>query len=182
MIKKFFLLTLAVLFCSTFLNSFNIEADEPTSLSLRSTAFKDGGKIPKKYTCDGEDVSPPLSWSGAPYGTKSYVIIMEDPDAPGGTFTHWVLYDLPAGLTNLSEGVEKKSDLKEGPKQGVNDFGRVGYGGPCPPGGTHRYIFTLYALDIAGLDLKGKATREEVLNTARGHVISKTNLIGTYSR
>src|ERR1700757_2753051 len=127
MIKKFFLLTLAILFCSTFLNSFNIRADEPTSLSLRSTAFKDGGKIPKEYTCDGEDVSPPLSWSGAPYGTKSYVIIMEDPDAPGGTFTHWVLYDLPAETRELPQAIRKAEQLPNGSRQGINDFGEIGY-------------------------------------------------------
>jgi Raf kinase inhibitor-like YbhB/YbcL family protein len=182
MIKIFFLLTFIVLFCSAFLNSLKSEADEPISFSLRSAVFKDEGKIPKKYTCDGEDVSPPLSWSGVPDGTKSYVVIMEDPDAPGGVFTHWVLYDLPASLTNLSEGVEKKVDLK-GPKQGVNDFGRVGYGGPCPPeGSTHRYIFRLYALDTPGLNLKGESTKEEVLKIIKNQVLSETSLTGIYGR
>ena len=183
MTKKFFVLTLAVFFCFTFLNDpRSTKGYEPISFSLTSTAFKNGEKIPRKYTCDGENTSPPLSWSGAPNETKSYAIILEDPDAPGGTFTHWVLYDLPAIVTSLPEGAGEKGDSKEGPKRGVNDFGRVGYGGPCPPGGTHRYIFRLYSLDIQDLNLKGKATKEGVLKAAKGHVISETELVGTYSR
>ncbi|MER3446011.1 MAG: YbhB/YbcL family Raf kinase inhibitor-like protein [Candidatus Dadabacteria bacterium] len=152
------------------------------SLSLTSTIFKNGEKIPRKYTCDGKDISPPLSWSGVPNGTKSYAIILEDPDAPGGTFTHWVLYDLPVAITGLPEGAGKKGGSNKGSKQGVNDFGRIGYSGPCLPRGTHRYIFRLYALDVAGLNLKERATKEEVLKAAKGHVISEAELVGTYSR
>jgi Raf kinase inhibitor-like YbhB/YbcL family protein len=174
---------LAVPFCFTFLNDLkSARGRESVSFSLTSTTFKNGEKIPRRYTCDGEDTSPPLFWSGAPNGTESYAIILEDPDAPGGTFTHWVLYDLPATTTSLPEGAGKNGKFKESSKQGVNDFGRIGYGGPCPPEGTHRYIFRLYALNIAGLNLKEKATKEEVLKTAKGHVISETELVGTYSR
>ncbi len=183
MAKKFFLLMIVAPFCLTFLNNTkSAKCDETTLLSLTSTTFRNGEKIPRKYTCDGEDTSPPISWSGAPNGTKSYAIILEDPDAPGGTFTHWVLYDLPANVTALPEGAGKKRNHNEGSKQGVNDFGRIGYSGPCPPGGTHRYIFRLYALDVKDLNLKEKATKEEVLKAAKGHVISETELVGTYSR
>ncbi len=180
--RKIFLLTPSVLFCLVFLSSLKSEGAEPASFSLTSTAFKNGEKIPRRYTCDGEDMSPPLSWSGTPNGTKSYSIILEDPDAPGGTFTHWVLYDLPATVMGIPEGGWGNGKSKEGSKQGINDFGRAGYGGPCPPGGMHRYIFTLYALDVSGLNLKGRATKEEVLNAAKDHVISETELVGTYSR
>jgi Raf kinase inhibitor-like YbhB/YbcL family protein len=183
MTKKFFLLTLEVLFCFAFLNSLKgAKSYESTSFSLTSAAFKNGGKIPRKYTCDGEDTSPPLSWSGAPNGTESYAFTLEDPDAPGGIFTHWVLYDLPATAIGLSEGAGKKENSKEGSKQGVNDFGRIGYGGPCPPGGTHRYIFRLYALNISDLNLKGNVTRKEVLKIVKNHVLSETRLTGIYER
>src|SRR5712692_6614337 len=131
MAKKCFLLTIAVLFCFPFLSSLkSAKGRESVSFSFTSTAFTNGETIPKKYTCDGEGTSPPLSWSKAPNGTKSYAIILEDPDAPGGVFTHWVLYDLPATATGLPQGAGKKGDSKESPKQGVNDFGRIGYGGP----------------------------------------------------
>lgn len=183
MTKKFFVLTLAVFFCLAFLNNHrSAKGYEFISFSLTSTAYKNGEKIPRKYTCNGEDTSPPLFWRGAPNGTKSYAIVLEDSDAPGGTFTHWILYDLPATTAGLPEGAGKEGDSKGGSKQGVNDFGHFGYGGPCPPGGTHRYIFRLYSLDIPDLNLKGKATKEGVLKAAKGHVISETELVGTYSR
>ncbi len=176
MLRKSFLLVLTVLLFSTL-------SEEAFSLSLSGMAFKDGGEILKRYTCDGEDASPPLSWSGTPDGTKSYVIIMQDPDAPGSTFTHWVLYDLPASVTDLSEGIEKEAELNESWKQGINDFGGVGYGGPCSPRGSkHRYVFTLYALDTSSLNLKGKATKEEVLKATKVHVLSETSLTGVYGR
>lgn len=172
-----------ILFCFIFLNSPKItKGREPISFSLTSTAFKNGEKIPRKYSCDGDNTSPMLSWNGTPNGTKSYAIILEDPDAPGGTFTHWILYDLPATASGLPEGAGKEGNSNEVSKQGVNDFGHVGYGGPCPPEGTHRYIFRLYTLDIPGLNLKGRATKDEVLKATMGHVISDTELIGIYSR
>jgi Raf kinase inhibitor-like YbhB/YbcL family protein len=183
MTKKFLVLTVAVPFCFAFLNNpRSAKGYEPMSFSLTSTAFKNGAKIPRKYTCNGEERSPPLFWSGALNGTKSYAIILEDPDAPGGTFTHWVFYDLPATATGFAEGAGKEEDSKEGSKQGINDFGHFGYGGPRPPRGTHSYIFRLYTLDIPELNLKGKATKEEVLKAAKGHVTAGTELVGTYSR
>src|SRR5216683_6772325 len=118
------------------------------SLQLTTSAFPSQGTIPKKFTCDGSDVSPPLAWSGAPPGTRSFALIVDDPDAPVGTWVHWVLYDLPANTKELAEGVPKQEQLSNGARQGRNDFRKIGYGGPCPPPGKpHRYFFKLYALD-----------------------------------
>ena len=125
------------------------------SLLITSSAFSASQNIPKQYTCDGPDVSPQLSWKDAPAGTKSFALIVDDPDAPGGTWVHWVLFNLPGGAHELPEGVEKKEQLASGALQGRNDFRKIGYNGPCPPPGKpHRYLFKLYALD-ATLDLKG---------------------------
>ena len=148
---------------------------------LSSTAFKDNEYIPRKYTCDGEDISPPLSWSGAPPETKSYVLIVYDPDAPKGTFYHWLLYNIPAEISSLPEGVPKNPETGYG-LQGVNDFGTLGYGGPCPPtGSTHRYVFVLLALDTE-LDLSSGATINELLKAVEGHVIAYAKLTGIYGR
>src|SRR6266576_1502901 len=117
------------------------------AFALSSTAFKDGAAIPVKHTCDGADVSPPLAWSGAPQGTRSFAIIADDPDAPAGTWVHWVLYNLPAEGLGLIENTPQTETLTGGGVQGKNDFGKIGYGGPCPPSGTHRYFFKFYALD-----------------------------------
>ena len=117
-------------------------------LTIRSSAFAHGGMIPKKFTCDGADISPSLSWSKGPEETKSYALISDDPDAPMGTWVHWVIYNLPASVKELTENVPKTGQLDNGALQGKNDFGNFGYGGPCPPGGTHRYYFKVYALDI----------------------------------
>ena len=153
------------------------------SLTISSTAFKDGGAIPKEYTCDGTDLSPPITWEGVPSGTKSFALIMDDPDAPVGTFNHWVLYDLPAETKGLPEGVSKEPTLSDGAKQGISSFRRAGYGGPCPPRGpAHRYFFTLYALDIQTLGLSAKASKEEVENKIKGHVIGKAVIMGRYGR
>lgn len=149
---------------------------------LTSTAFKEGGDIPVKYTCDGEDVSPPLSWSALPEGAGSLALIVDDPDAPGGTFTHWVLFNLPADTWALPEGVSKRKVLDSGALQGVNDFGRMGYGGPCPPPGrAHTYRFHLYALDME-LDLPAGATKGEVMKALKGHVLADGVLKGKYRR
>ena len=132
------------------------------SFEISSTAFPDGGMIPKKFTCDGADVSPPLSWTPAPAGTQSFALIMDDPDAPAGTWVHWVIYNLPADTRELPEGVEKQKQLASRAIQGRNDFRRIGYGGPCPPPGKpHRYYFKLYALDTE-LTLKAEATKPEL--------------------
>lgn len=151
------------------------------ALELTSIAFKNGSGIPSKYTCDGSDVSPPLSWSGVPAGTKSLALIADDPDAPMGTWVHWVAWNIPASVTNLKEGLEKSAALADGTKQGISDFKRPGYGGPCPPSGTHRYMFKLYALD-ATLDLAENTTKAKVEAAMKGHVLGQATLMGTYSR
>lgn len=149
---------------------------------LTSSAFQEGERIPDRYTCKGEDLSPPLSWREAPAGTKSFALIVEDPDAPGGTFIHWVIYNLPAALTELSEGVTASEQLEDGTLQGVNDFRTIGYRGPCPPPGKpHRYFFILQALDRE-LDLKARATKAQLEKETRGHVLAEAKLMGTYSR
>jgi Raf kinase inhibitor-like YbhB/YbcL family protein len=156
------------------------------TIRLESAAFEEGGTIPKVNTCDGTGTSPPLEWSGVPETARSLSLIVEDPDAPGGTFTHWVLFDLPPDLKGLSEGIPPEGEVKLTPggataRQGKNDFGKLGYGGPCPPGGIHRYNFLLYALD-AGPDLKPGATREELLRVLQGHILAEGRLMGRYTR
>ncbi len=150
---------------------------------LISAAFKDGTPIPAKYTCDGVDVSPPLAWSGAPAGTRSVALIADDPDAPGGTWVHWVLYNLPAEVSDLPENIAKVESLDlGGSRQGRNDFRRPGYGGPCPPPGpAHRYFFKLYALDTR-LELKAGAQKKDVEAAMEGHVLGSAQLMGTYAR
>jgi len=151
------------------------------ALQLSSTAFSNGGDIPVKYTCDGNDVSPALSWSNAPTDTKSFALIMDDPDAPSGTFTHWVLYAIPANTQQLPEGVPTDEQTNVG-RQGRNGFGHTGYGGPCPPPGRpHRYFFKLYALN-SDLNLKAGASRNELESAMKGHVIGHTELMGRYQR
>ena len=146
------------------------------TILLNSSAFTDGETIPKKYTCDGQDVSPPLSWSGVPTGTRSLLLIVDDPDAPRGTWVHWVLLDMPPDLQGLPEGAQGEGI------EGKNDFGRQGYGGPCPPrGSNHRYYFKLYALDSA-LGLKAGATKGEAEKAMQGHVIAWGQLMGRYGR
>jgi Raf kinase inhibitor-like YbhB/YbcL family protein len=152
------------------------------AFELTSSAFKAGDSIPKKHTCDGADVSPPLAWTEPPPGTKSFALVCDDPDAPAGTWVHWVLYDVPGTVRQLPEGVEKKSTLADGSRQGTNDFKRTGYGGPCPPrGAPHRYFFKLYALDTA-LGLAPGATKAEVLKAIEGDVKGQAELMGRYGR
>lgn len=158
---------------------------EPMSLVLVSTAFAGGGLIPRQYTCDSQDVSPPLSWAGVPEQARSLVLIVDDPDAPDPaapkmTWVHWLLYNLPAKPGGLTQGVSN-SDLPAGTLQGVNDWKRTGYGGPCPPIGTHRYFFKLYALDTVLPDLRHptKAVLEQVMH---GHVLAQAELVGRYQR
>jgi Raf kinase inhibitor-like YbhB/YbcL family protein len=151
-------------------------------LKLESPAFASGSAIPAAYTCVGADKSPPLSWSGAPDAAKSIALIVDDPDAPHGTWVHWVLYDVPAHAKALPEGIAKNPRLPDGTKQGVNDFGRIGYNGPCPPGGRpHHYHFRLFVLDSV-LDVKPGATAAELEATIRSHVAAKTELVGTFGR
>jgi Raf kinase inhibitor-like YbhB/YbcL family protein len=156
--------------------------DKTMNIQIISVAFAGGQPIPAKYTCDGQDVSPPLKWSNAPANTKSFALIADDPDAPGGTWVHWVLYDLPATTTELAENTPKSQQLPGGAKQGLNSWPRLGYGGPCPPRGKpHRYFFKLYALDTL-LDLKPGATKKDLLKAMEGHVLGEGQLMGTYQR
>ncbi len=150
-------------------------------IKITSSAFEDGGLIPAKYTCDGADISPPLQWDAIPEGTKSIALICDDPDAPMGTWVHWVLFNLPSDAKELAENIPTEETLPYGAKQGVNDFGRVGYGGPCPPGGTHRYFFKIYALDEE-LDLAAGADKKDLLNAMEGHILAEGQLIGKYKR
>ena len=152
----------------------------PMTLSITSTGFTHGQPIPSEYACDGAGISPPLTWSGAPSGTTSFALIMDDPDAPMGTFVHWAIYNLPASASGLQQAVSKDAALADGSQQGRNSGGRTGYTGPCPPGGTHRYFFRLYALD--GLvDLPG-AGKDQLLKAMHGHILAQGELMGTYSR
>jgi Raf kinase inhibitor-like YbhB/YbcL family protein len=152
------------------------------SFALTTTAFANGGAIPSKYTCDGIDVSPALRWNNSPAGTQTFALIADDPDAPVGTWTHWILWNIAGQTTALPEGVPKVGGSGDGVRQGHNDFKRIGYGGPCPPPGKpHRYFFKLYALDIK-LNVKTGAGREEVERAMKGHVLAETEWMGTYGR
>jgi len=162
--------------------SFAREKGETMSLQMSSAAFSSGEAIPKKFTCDGPDVSPQLKWNDPPANTQSMALIMDDPDAPGSTWVHWVLYDLPANTRELPEGVAKQEQLSSGARQGRNDFEKTGYGGPCPPPGKpHRYSFKLYALDNK-LNLKSGATKAELERAMKSHVLAQAELIGKYGR
>jgi len=151
------------------------------SMNVQSPVFEEGGMIPAKYTSDGANVSPPLNWSGVPEESQSIVLIVDDPDAPVGTFVHWVLYGLPADVTELQEDVPDSEKLDNGALQGENDFNKIGYGGPSPPSGTHRYFFKVYALDCR-LDLKSGATKRKVEKKMKGHVLAEGELMGKYAR
>jgi Raf kinase inhibitor-like YbhB/YbcL family protein len=163
------------------------EEKKTMTLQVTSTAFAEGQPIPQKYTCQGSDVSPPLKWTGAPPNARSFALIADDPDAPDPkapkmTWVHWVLYDLPATTTELAENVAKTPTLPNGAKQGITDFKRIGYGGPCPPpGDAHRYFFKLYALDTM-LNLKPGATKPDLLKAMEGHILAQGQLMGTYKR
>lgn len=150
-------------------------------MELKSAAFNQGGAIPPKYTCDGDDISPALSWSAGPDGTQSFALISEDPDAPMGTWTHWVIWNIPANERALPEKVSGGKQLSNGAMQGTSSFKKIGYGGPCPPGGTHRYFFKLFALDKK-LSLKPGARKEDLLKEIEGHVLGEAQLMGTYTR
>lgn len=149
---------------------------------IESSAFQPKEKIPVKYTCDGEDLSPPLAWFEPPPGTNSFALISDDPDAPVGTWVHWVLYNLPMDTRELEEGLPKSETLPNGALQGLTDFRTPGYGGPCPPAGKpHRYFFKLYALDTP-LALAPKSTKADLLVAMNGHVLAQAELVGTYQR
>lgn len=151
-------------------------------IELSSAAFQDGGTIPAQHTCDGQDISPALSWSGAPEGTQSFALILDDPDAPGGAFTHWVIFNIPADTLELEEAIPVSTQLANGARQGENDFGTIGYRGPCPPAGkTHHYRFAVYALDIT-LELTAGATKAQLLDAMQSHVLAQGELITVCQR
>jgi Raf kinase inhibitor-like YbhB/YbcL family protein len=152
------------------------------NLTITSTAFNEGQPIPQKYTCQGSDISPPLTWTNAPANIRSFALIADDPDAPMGTWVHWVLYDLPPSTKALPEDVAKTQYITGNAKQGINDFHRLGYGGPCPPPGKpHRYFFKIYALDTM-TGLKPGATKKELLKAMEGHVLAEGQLVGSFGR
>ena len=182
MMKKYvFMLPMVVLF---FVNPIFPE-EVKGGMELTSSNFENQGDIPKMFTCDGKDISPALSWSGAPNGTKSFVLIVDDPDAPDPanprmTWVHWVIYNIPESANALPEKVQSK-DLPDGTLEGLNDWKRTGYGGPCPPVGRHRYFHKLYALDTVLPDLK-KPTKAKLEKAMEGHILDKAELIGLYQR
>ncbi len=170
------------LFCIALSLSLFLFTGSGSCLELRSDAFEDGGDIPVRYTCLGEDVSPGLNWSDVPAGTQSFVLIVDDPDAPFGTWVHWVAYDIPKDAAGLKEDVPKKFMLDNGTRQGFNSFRRIGYGGPCPPPGRpHRYVFRLYALDTV-LRLGPGAGKGALTRAMRGHVLNEARLTGRFGR
>jgi len=157
------------------------KGDQAMAFELTSSVFAQGEPIPVKYTCDGEDVSPPLEWGDPPQGTESFALVNDDPDAPVGTWDHWILYNLPPEARSLPEAVPSDAELPDGSQHGQNSWRRLGYGGPCPPSGTHRYFFKLYALDTS-LDLASNANKKQLLQAMEGHVLAQAELMGVYSR
>lgn len=150
-------------------------------MKLSSPAFADGAVIPMRYTCTGDDVSPPLAWSDTPAGAKSLALIVDDPDAPAGTWVHWVAFNLPVTAGGLPEGIKDAKQLPSGGTQGTNSWRRIGYGGPCPPSGTHRYFFKLYALDTT-LSLGNNATAKDLQAAMKGHILAESQLMGRFKR
>lgn len=154
---------------------------EGENMEIRSPAFEEGAFIPRKYTCDGNNVSPPLEWSQVPEGTKAFALICDDPDASMRTWVHWVLFNIPGDMNLLTEDVPPLEVLENGALQGKNDFKRIGYGGPCPPRGTHRYVYKIYALDEV-LDMAPGISKETLLKAMEGHLLAKGQLVGRYRR
>ncbi len=150
-------------------------------IKVTSSAFEDGGLIPAEYTCDGSDISPPLQWDGVSQEANSIALICDDPDAPMGTFVHWVIFGLPADTKELAKNIPPDKTLPNGAKQGTTDFGRIGYGGPCPPSGTHRYFFKIYALDTR-IDLVSVVDKPALLEAMEGHIIAQGQIVGKYKR
>ena len=175
MMRYLFLLVIA-LGLLTACQTPTIDTSNAVKFKLSSPAFSDSGSIPQKFTCQGDNVSPELKWSEAPAGAKSFALIMDDPDVPGGTFTHWVLFDIPADQQQLAEAA---APIGVGGNNGMN---QTGYLGPCPPSGSHRYYFRLYALDVPSLNLKAGAARSEVEAALKNHVIGVADTMGRYEQ
>lgn len=158
------------------------DASPTRRLALSTPAFRDGETIPVQYTCDGEDLSPPLAWTGVPVETRSFALICDDPDAPRGTWVHWVIWNLPADTVELEPGVPPRPELPSGARQGLNDGGDLGYAGPCPPSGKpHRYFFRLFALD-SQLNLAPGVNRSDLDTAMEGHVLAQGTVMGIYER
>ena len=183
MVKKILclLVSLTFLFVYFGLNESGAQVKGGNNMEIKSSAFKNGARIPAKHTCDGVDVSPSLAWSKLPAGTKNLALVCDDPDAPMGTWVHWVIYDIPASSAGLQEKLPPLKELANGIKQGMNDFRAIGYGGPCPPSGEHRYFFKLYALD-GPTGLKAGATKVQLLAAMKGHILAEAELMGKYKR
>jgi Raf kinase inhibitor-like YbhB/YbcL family protein len=177
------LLSFAELFCCAFAqDSVRQPMANPLQFVIKAPAFPPGGQIPKTYTCEGENRSPAIEWEGAPPRTASFALIMDDPDAPAGTWTHWVLWNVPANAHRLSEGIPKRDELENGARQGRNSDGNSGYDGPCPPAGrAHRYFFRLYALDQK-LDVSAGSGRATLQEAMKGHVLAEAEYMGRYAR
>jgi Raf kinase inhibitor-like YbhB/YbcL family protein len=172
--------TLTLTFSLLFFVAFSCAA-QISQMKIISPAFGEGKMIPAQFTCKGKDVSPSLQWSGISEKAKSLALISDDPDAPGGTWVHWVYFNIPPTLTGLPENVAKIKNPETGGIQGLNDFGKVGYGGPCPPSGVHRYYFKLYALDTL-LTLDAGTTKDKLLRAMEGHILAQGELMGKFSR
>jgi Raf kinase inhibitor-like YbhB/YbcL family protein len=187
--KHYILFMLLFLLCGVGQNSIAqkglvlsaVEGGEKMVITVTSVAFKEGQMIPAKYTCDGANVSPPLNWQQAPAGVKSFALVSDDPDAPVGVWVHWVIWNIPAEANGLSENVPPTKDLPDGSKQGVTSARKHGYHGPCPPSGTHRYYFKIYALDVM-LDLPADSTKQNLLDAMKGHILAEGSLMGKYKR
>ncbi len=170
-----------VIFSLLFLSAYQKGGNNPMKIKLHSNSFSENGYIPSKFTCDGKDISPQLSWSNIPEGTKSIAIICDDPDAPMGTWVHWVIYNIPPDKRSLQENFPKVSEIEDGTHQGINDFRKIGYNGPCPPPGkAHRYFFKIYALDIKINE--NNLTMVKLLAKIEGHILGYGELIGLYKR
>ena len=172
---------LLILLCGFSQNGIAQKGDEKMAIIVTSTAFKEGQLIPANYTCDGTNVSPPLKWEQVPPETKSIVLISDDPDAPAGTWVHWVMWNIPADSKGLPENVPPDAQLPDGSRQGITDFHRPGYGGPCPPSGTHRYYFRVYALDVV-LDIPDESAKQNLLDAMKGRILAEGSLMGRYKR
>ena len=150
-------------------------------MKLESSGFRNNERMPDRFTLDFDNLSPSLKWSDIPEDTREFALVCDDPDAPVGTWVHWVLYNMPPDTKGLAENIPPDENLPNGAKQGISDFRRIGYGGPCPPGGTHRYFFKIYALDTT-LDLKSRAAKSDLVNAMEGHILARGQLIGKYKR
>lgn len=174
-----FVLFFSMLFAS---HLYGFESNNRRSkMKILSPAFQHEGMIPDKFSCKGQDISPPLKWENAPAGTRSFVLICDDPDAPVGTWDHWLLFNIPASVTELQEGVPAQVELPNGARHGKNSWGRKDYGGPCPPAGTHRYFFKFYALEVL-LDLIPGVSKKELMNAMQGHILAQAELMGKFKR